>query len=142
MNSDYRQLRLITKFFNRLSIFLLLIPGTALLAGCESRNPVFEVRPDQARTTLIAALDGWKVGRTIEDMKAENPSIVVQDVDWMGGQSLEDYELLGDGKPMGANLSIEVRLKLKDPAGKVTEKNVWYLVGTDPVLTVFRDMFR
>ncbi len=67
-------------------------------------------------------------------MKAENPSIVVQDVDWMGGQSLEDYELLGDGKPMGANLSIEVRLKLKDPAGKVTEKNVWYLVGTDPVL--------
>lgn len=142
MNSDIRPLKPVTKLFNRLPILVLLTLGTALLAGCESRNPVFEVRPDQARTTLIAALDGWKVGRTIEEMQAEKPSIVVQDVDWMGGQLLEDYELLGDGKPMGANLSIEVRLKLKDPAGKVTEKNVWYLVGTDPVLTVFRDMFR
>lgn len=98
------------------------------------------VRPELARETLIAALTAWKDGSSPEDLQARSPAIVVQDLDWMAGAALQAFELQGDGRPIGANLSIEVELTLADPAGKVSTRKVWYLVGTDPVLTVFRDM--
>jgi hypothetical protein len=63
----------------------------------------------------------------------------------MAGAKLVDYELLGDGKAQDANLRIQVKLTLSDPGqdkGKSTEKTVWYVVGTSPSVTVFRDALR
>ena len=58
----------------------------------------------------------------------------------VGRPQTADFELQGDGKSVGANLSIEVHLTLVDTEDKKNEQKVWYLVGTDPALTVFRDM--
>jgi hypothetical protein len=53
-----------------------------------------------------------------------------------------DYEVLDGGKPESANLVARVKLSLEDKEGAKSEKTVTYLVGTAPVLTVFRDMFK
>jgi hypothetical protein len=113
------------------------------LAGCGS-GPYESapVNPQIARETLNAALESWKEGATVESLKADSPSIVVQDFDWAGGAKLLDYDVLDDGKPESANLVARVKLSLEDKEGTKSEKTVTYLVGTAPVLTVFRDMFK
>jgi len=56
--------------------------------------------------------------------------------------------LIEDGKADDATRRIQVKLTLNgDESGRkrsdqTTEKKVWYLVGTSPAVTVFRDMFR
>ena len=71
--------------------------------------------------------------------------MTVQDFDWMAGAKLVDYQIVDDGKAYDANLRVQVKLNLSDPgmaSGKDTEKKVWYLVGTSPSVTVFRDALR
>jgi hypothetical protein len=122
-------------------IALLLMIYSGFLAGCSDTHPLDPVRPEIARETLEAALTAWKKDRTAESLQQQSPAIVVQDADWMAGSRLTSFRVIDDGKVVGANLSIEVELNLIDSQGKNSVKNVWYLVGTDPALTVFRDMF-
>ena len=70
--------------------------------------------------------------------------MTVQDFEWQGGAKLIDYQLLGEGQPRDANLSVKVKLTLagKQGKGKNIEKTVYYLVGTSPSVTVFRDMLK
>jgi hypothetical protein len=71
--------------------------------------------------------------------------MTVQDFDWEAGARLIDYQVVDDGQAADANLRVRVQLTLSGPGpdrGKTTEKTVWYLVGTSPSVTVFRDMFR
>lgn len=110
------------------------------LSGCGGSGSSDPVEPDTARTTLISALDAWKDGKTPDSMQLASPKVVVQDMDWTGGAKLTSYQLLSDGEAIGANLSVQVTLELTGADGKTDKKDVWYLVGTDPVLTVFRDM--
>jgi hypothetical protein len=56
------------------------------------------------------------------------------------GYKLIDYEIIGDGKYDDANLLFPVKLKLLDPHGKEVIRQVTYMVGTDPPITVFREM--
>ena len=108
--------------------------------GCSGTSGNDAVRPDVAKESLIAVLTAWMAGELPESLQTRSPAIVVQDMDWSAGHKLLDFELQGDGKSVGANLSIEVQLTLVDTEDKKTEQKVWYLVGTDPALTVFRDM--
>lgn len=108
--------------------------------GCSAGGVRYPVRPDVARETLTAVLSHWKAGGRPEELRASNPEIVVQDFDWAGGAGLSDYSLTDSGSALDANLSIQVRLELVYPDGRTETRNVWYLVGTDPVLTVFRDL--
>jgi hypothetical protein len=112
-----------------------------ILVGCSGegqRAPA--VDPSRARDTLRTTLDGWKKGETLETLKAGSPSIVAQDFDWMAGSKLVSYEVVGDGKFDDANLRIPVKLTLKTPQGEEVKKQVSYVVGTSPELTVFREM--
>lgn len=70
--------------------------------------------------------------------------MTVQDFDWQGGAKLIDYQLLDEGQQRDANLSVKVKLTLaaKQGKGKNVEKSVYYLVGTSPSVTVFRDMLK
>ncbi len=71
--------------------------------------------------------------------------MTVQDFDWAAGARLVDYQVIDDGKAYDANLRVQVKLTLNGPGksqGKAAEKTVWYLVGTSPSVTVFRDMLR
>src|SRR6516162_5502314 len=94
----------------------------AALAGCGS-GPYKSapVNPDIARDTLNSAMESWKSGETIESLKADSPSIVVQDLDWSAGAKLLDYEVLDDGKPESANLVARVKLSLEDQDGATSE---------------------
>jgi hypothetical protein len=111
----------------------------ALLVGCSSGNP-HPVKVDVAQQTLESTMESWKEGKTPDDLKNESPSVVVQDTEWSAGTKLLSYEIIGEGKPVDANLIAKVKLKLSNTEGKETEKTVTYVVGTSPVLTVFRDI--
>lgn len=116
-----------------ISVFL-----TLFTLGCGGpRNTPVNV--NTAQETLKTTLDKWKAGAKPEELQSGTPKIVAQDMDWLGGAELISYEILGDAKPMDANLKAQVKLNLRKD-GKETEKTVSYLVGTSPVLTVFRDM--
>jgi hypothetical protein len=100
------------------------------------------VNAQKARETLTAVMDSWKAGQTVEVLKNNSPSIVVQDSDWAGGMKLHEYEVLGAGEEVDANLIAKVKLTLENNRGATIDKTVYYVVGTAPVLTVFRDPFR
>jgi hypothetical protein len=118
--------------------FSLLLLGVA--AGCTRQQHAAPVNPELARKSLRQVLDGWKRGDDMASFRQASPSITVQDMDWTSGYKLLDYEIVGDGKYDDANLLCPVKLKLQDPKGNAVNREVTYMVGTDPVITVFREM--
>lgn len=118
----------------------LVLAAAISCSGCGGPASAEPVNPTKARETLAGVLDGWKNGDTPAQWQNRSPKIVVQDFDWQSGMKLKDYEILGDGEARDANLFCQVRLALYDPAGGEVQKLVSYVVGTDPVLTVFRGM--
>lgn len=118
----------------------LIIP--LILIGC-TKGPqrADPVEPETARTTLRLVLDSWKKGAKPGDLKQRDPSIVVQDMDWESGLQLVEYEVLGPGTAEDANLLCPVKLVLRSSDGETTTKEVTYIVGTSPRLTVFRKLF-
>ncbi len=115
------------------------------LAGCGGSSRAHAVEPARAREALRIALDQWKKGEGPRSLESSATPMTIQDFDWAGGARLIDYQVIDDGQPQGANLRVQVRLTLSSPTkgqGKASEKKVWYLVGTSPSVTVFRDMLR
>lgn len=113
---------------------VVILPG---VAGC---GPV-RARPvdvDQARETLNVVLTHWQSGGTIEELKARRPTIIVQEPLWTSQNKLQEFRLVDQqGRPEDANWYCEVELTLGSSSGGVSKKKVTYVVGTDPVLTVF-----
>ena len=71
--------------------------------------------------------------------------MVAQDFEWAQGAKLIDYQVVNDGKEEDANLRVQVKLTLSNlgkDKGKPVEKKAWYVVGTSPSVTVFRDIMR
>lgn len=86
-------------------------------------------------------LETWKRGGDLAECKNHSPSIVVQEIDWSRGMKLQEFKLLDEGREEDANLFCEVELTLVRPSGgEPVRKTVIYVIGTDPVLTVFRAM--
>jgi hypothetical protein len=111
----------------------------AALAGCPGGpRTAAPVEPDTARTALKTTLDAWKAGQDSASLAQASPPIIAQDLDWMTGAKLMNYELIDDGTPEDANLRVRVKLTLRDAQGKETTKTAIYVVGTDPKITVFR----
>jgi hypothetical protein len=92
-----------------------------------------------ARQLLHEVLETWKNGGSLEALRQESP-IVAQDMEWRTGSALLDYEIVGEGKNDDANLRCPVKLTVRDKRGRVVKKQVTYIIGTDPVITVFREM--
>jgi hypothetical protein len=114
-----------------------------LAIGAEGCAPskAAPVNAELARASLRTALEGWKSGDRPDQMQSRSPSIVVQDVDWEAGNTLVEYDVAGDGKDDDANLRCPVTLTVKERTGREVKKRVRYVVGTSPVITVFREMF-
>ena len=114
-----------------------------MLPGCTGAS-AHAVDPSRARDALVTALDHWKRGDDLRTLASWTTPMTVQDFDWQGGARLIDYQLLGEGQELDANLSVKVKLTLaeKQGKGKQVQKTVYYLVGTSPSVTVFRDMFK
>ena len=94
---------------------------------------------DLAVASLSKALEAWQSGGNAGDLGQADPQIVVGDAAWKEGQTLIGFEIVGKGTFDGKNLRVPVKLKLQPLSGKqpVTSE-VTYVVGTDPVITVFR----
>ena len=124
----------------RLHLVLFLLMVLCLATGCTGQQHAAAVNPDLARKSLREVLDSWKRGDDLAAFRQASPSITVQDMDWTSGYKLLDYEIVGEGKYDDANLLCPVKLKLQDPNGKAMSREVTYMVGTNPVITVFREM--
>lgn len=119
----------------------LVLFAAPFLTGCGETSAPTAAPADQARKTLDSALGSWVEGKTVDAMKAANPSILVEDPKWKKGVALKKFEVKGEGKPSGAERVFTVTLTLADPTGKESTEQVDYRVGTAPILTVFRAMF-
>jgi len=112
-----------------------------VLPGCGGPARAKPVKVDLARKTLAQVLDHWKSGGNIDELRKRKPEVVAQDFFWIKGMKLQEYRILDDGHPEDASLRCEVELTLlPEDGGAPVKKTVNYLVGTDPVLTVFREM--
>jgi hypothetical protein len=109
-----------------------------LLAGCSNKMEAHPVDPNLARNTLDAVLKSWQEGATPESWQQKTPSVVVQDMDWKTGKKLKSFEVIEPTESVDANLHCQVKLTLEDPEKGEVEQTVKYVVGTSPVLTVFR----
>lgn len=110
----------------------------ACLCGCGPRRAA-RVDPELADQTLLRVLDTWQRGGTIAELRSADMPVVVQEEYWTEGQKLQAYRLVGDGRVEDANLYREVELTLASDNGeKQQRKLVTYVIGTDPVVTVFR----
>jgi hypothetical protein len=96
--------------------------------------------PESSRAALVAALDGWKAGKTHAEMAAGSPPLIFQDDDLLGGAKLLDYAIEGDGQARGTGYSYVVNLKVQEKDGaKVREKRVAYTAVTEPKHAVTRE---
>jgi hypothetical protein len=131
-----------------LIVACLAVLATMFLPGCGDPSKAHAVNEPTAREALKTALDGWKNGQKPASFATASSPMIVQDLEWDSGAKLLDYQLVDDGKAYDANLRVQVKLTLAGnnakaaPATDKTEKTVWYLVGTSPKVTVFRDMLR
>jgi hypothetical protein len=115
---------------------LLLAAVLLCTAGCGGGGvPATE---EAARGALTAALDAWKGGRKAEEMRQQTPEFVVGDADWKQGRLLVGYQI-GTGMFDGKNLRVPVTLTIAQPPRGNRQVIVNYIVGTNPVVTLFRD---
>jgi hypothetical protein len=110
----------------------------AFLGGCSGSQHGPPVEAERAREILKTALDVWKKGDTPASLSNNTPAITAQDLDWLGGAKLVDYEVTGEGKSLEATRRVPVTLTLKMANGKEAKKKVNYIVATSPYLSVFR----
>ena len=129
------------KFIKNLQPCLILFCVVELIGalGCGGyTEATHRVETTTARSTLESVLKSWQGGATPDSWQEKKPQVVVQDMDWKGGAKLHSFEFLDEDKPIDANLYCRVKLKLEFPGKGKREQTVSYLVGTSPVLTVFR----
>lgn len=117
--------------------------GGALLlllwtAGCGG-GPGRLDRP-LADQSLVRCLNAWKEGRPAAALADESPAIICVDDDWAAGAKLTGFEILhGSAVEDGFNVHVRVALQLQDDQGRDVAREVPYVVGTSPQITVFRD---
>ena len=126
--------------YRKRKVTLCFVGAALLFVGYSRQQHAAAVNVQLAKDSLHKTLESWKKGDDQAALKMESPSITVQDLDWKSGYKLLDYEIIGDGKYDDANLLCPVKLRLVDPQGNEVTRQVTYMVGTDPIITVFREM--
>ena len=88
------------------------------------------------------ALESWKKGDKVDALQQATPPIYVIDMEWQGGASLKEYEIVGTGEEKDAHLVCKVKLTVRGPAGgKEVKKELTYVISTAPNITVSRKVF-
>ena len=121
------------KCLRRLLMVVVVLSCTIL--GCDRSARSLSLNQPKAREACNEFLTAWKNGKQIADLK---PKIIGRDSDWETGKKLESFEILKDERSDGPNLHLTVRRIVKDSTGREIQQEVFYVVGTSPVVTVFR----
>lgn len=104
--------------------------------GCDQGARSLSLDVEQARIACTTFLTAWQNDKQADSLK---PDIIGRDYAWDEGSKLVSFELLSEEFNDGTNLHIPVRLKMQDAKGSESESEVVYVVGTSPVVTVFRE---
>jgi hypothetical protein len=112
--------------------FVLLVLST----GCSRTARDLHLDQPKAREACKTFLSAWKEGKKTADLK---PKVIGRDFAWDAGQKLVAFEFLPDETNDGTNLHIPVRLTLQKEDGPESQSDAIYVVGTSPVVTVFRE---
>ena len=121
------------KCLRRLLMVVVVLSCTIL--GCDRSARSLSLNQPKAREACNAFLTAWKNGKQVADLK---PKIIGRDSDWETGKKLESCVILKDERSDGPNLHLTVRRIVKDSTGREIQQEVFYVVGTSPVVTVFR----
>ncbi len=121
--------------FSRRTACSLCVLLVVTAAGCQKTARNLPLNQPQAREACTEFLTAWKDGKKIADLK---PKIIGRDSDWEAGKKLDTFEILPEEKADGPNLLLTVRRTLKDDKGRSIKQEVTFVVGTSPVITVFR----
>ncbi len=118
--------------------YTILLVAALGLTGCggDPKPLPMAATPESSRAALVAALDGWKAGKSFKDLQNQSPSIIFQDDDLNRGTKLVDYKIESEGQARGTGYSYVVTLTL---AGTERPKKVAYTAVTEPRLAVSRD---
>lgn len=107
-----------------------------MVVGCQpGPRPSDSVAAQQA---LEKMLKTWKNGGKALDLKVAEPSIIAVDDDWERSVVLKNYRLQANPFDDGVNLHFTVDLTLMNKQGREFRKVQVYIVGTNPVITIFR----
>lgn len=113
--------------------------GLALAgAGCSGGGPPPAVDEDLARKSFEQFLTAWQSGQGPEALKSLSPQIIGVDFEWTAGRKLKSFKLLDNGVSDGSNLRFSVELELTGKGSRTEKRAAEYIVGTSPVITVFR----
>jgi hypothetical protein len=110
--------------------------GCATMIGCGRRNAPADTA--LARRSLTTALESWQAGDPPSKIREAVPPITMVDPAWEQGQKLESFEIIGPVADDGVRLTCPVNVVCTGQDGKKSTAQVKYVVGTDPVVTIFR----
>jgi hypothetical protein len=119
-----------------------LFTAALALCGCGGapKPLAMAATPESSRAALIAALDGWKAGKTPQQLAEQSPSVTLIDDDFLGGRKLLDYKIEGDGHARGTGYSYIVLVTLEGKDGtKSTTRKIPYNAVTEPKHVVSRE---
>ena len=121
---------------SRHTVCFLLLLSSIFLVGCKPQAAPTD--PNIAQQSLETMLKVWKDGGKSADLKSGQPEIIAVDDDWESGVKLKSYRSLGTPFDDGKNLHCTIELTLMTKAGREYKREIVYIVGTSPVITIFR----
>ncbi|MFO0901863.1 MAG: hypothetical protein U0939_02615 [Pirellulales bacterium] len=105
--------------------------------GCAREGNNLPLDKSTAQASLTKFLDTWSQGQKPDSLESLSPRIVGRDPDWDAGKKLVRYAL-GATSEDGSNLHVKADLVVAQGQGPESKLSVEYIVGTSPVITVFR----
>ena len=107
-----------------------------LSAGCGFNNSHerYVPAPEQARSTIATALESWRRGEAVGEIHDTKPSIIVADSYRRAGQTLEQFEILGEVAGLTQRTYL-IKLVFANPTAEVKVR--YAVLGIDP-LWVYR----
>lgn len=117
---------------------LVLLALVAGAVGCEQGARRLSLDKDLARESFVTFLEAWKQGERPAALNERSPQIIAGDADWNAGRKLVGYRVLGTESDDGTNLHTTAALVVLDANGREHKQQVTYIVGTSPVVTIFR----
>jgi hypothetical protein len=109
-----------------------------LFVGCgPSLDP--PVDTGRAEEVMKTALDAWKQGDEYGSLQQREPPLYFREPEWEVGKMLVEFTI-GKVDLMGRQGRCSVNLSLKDKDGKVSEREISYLIDTTPQMVIVREM--
>jgi hypothetical protein len=115
--------------------------GLGFVWGCRPSDRGPQGTGDEARATLVQALDVWKAGGAIDELPKASPKIIMADRDWSAGRRLADYEIVEEPLLNGNEWLVYAQLKLLHKSQIQKPQRVCYTVTLGSPTSVLRSDF-